>query len=110
MDILSPYIRKINHEEIISYLNGDYVFPELLFIRIRYDNTSVFRSRSSSDVLTHNCQLPASHSPPLSLLLASILVLTSLNAFSSSQILTFCSTIVASSYSNSYEMVTVVAV
>ncbi|KAM3175237.1 hypothetical protein ACTXT7_008916 [Hymenolepis weldensis] len=48
--------------------------------------------------------------PPLSLLLALILVVAFLNTFWSNQLLEFCSTIVVSSYSNSYELVTVVAV
>ncbi|VUZ39107.1 unnamed protein product, partial [Hymenolepis diminuta] len=73
---------------------------------------------------THACQLstpklPARllsssvHSPlypSFSLLLASILVLDSLNTFWSNQLLVFRSTIVVSSYSNSYELVTVIAV
>ncbi|KAM3171782.1 hypothetical protein ACTXT7_015914 [Hymenolepis weldensis] len=46
----------------------------------------------------------------LSLLLASILDLASLSTFWSNQLLVFCSTIVVSPYSNSYELVTVVAV
>ncbi|VUZ45618.1 unnamed protein product, partial [Hymenolepis diminuta] len=45
-----------------------------------------------------------------SLLLASILVVVSSNTFWSIQLLVFCSTIVVGSYSNSYELVTVVAV
>ncbi|KAM3186170.1 hypothetical protein ACTXT7_004906 [Hymenolepis weldensis] len=50
----------------------------------------------------------SSLSPSLSI--ASILVAASLNAFWSKQLLVFCSTIVVSSYSNSYKLVTVVAV
>ncbi|KAM3182405.1 hypothetical protein ACTXT7_012460 [Hymenolepis weldensis] len=45
-----------------------------------------------------------------SLLLASILVGASLNTLWSNQLLVLCSTIVVSSYSNSYELMTIVAV
>ncbi|VUZ48908.1 unnamed protein product, partial [Hymenolepis diminuta] len=47
-------------------------------------------------------------SPPLSLLLASILAVASLSTFWSNQLLAICSTVVVSSYSNSYELATVV--
>ncbi|VUZ46282.1 unnamed protein product, partial [Hymenolepis diminuta] len=49
------------------------------------------------------------HSPH-SLLPASILVVASLNTFWSSQLLVFCPTVVVSSYSNNYELVTVAAI
>ncbi|VUZ54289.1 unnamed protein product [Hymenolepis diminuta] len=48
--------------------------------------------------------------PYFSFLFASILIVASLNKFWSDQVLVFCSTIVVSSYSNTYELVTVVAV
>ncbi|VUZ51013.1 unnamed protein product, partial [Hymenolepis diminuta] len=47
---------------------------------------------------------------PRSLSLASILVVASLNTFWSNQFLVLLFTIVVSSYSNSYELVTVIAV
>ncbi|KAM3172378.1 hypothetical protein ACTXT7_014666 [Hymenolepis weldensis] len=74
-------------------------------------------------ITTHGCQLPApiaSSSSPLflstlpslspSLSLALILVAVSLNTIWSNQLLVFCSRIVVSSYSNTYELVTVIAV
>ncbi|VUZ40306.1 unnamed protein product [Hymenolepis diminuta] len=48
--------------------------------------------------------------PSLSLLLVSILAVASLNTFWSNQLLTFCTTSVVNSYSNSYGLVTVVAI
>ncbi|KAM3182111.1 hypothetical protein ACTXT7_013059 [Hymenolepis weldensis] len=44
--------------------------------------------------------------PPLSLSLASILVVAALNTFWSNQLLVFCPTIIVSSYSNHYELMT----
>ncbi|KAM3181889.1 hypothetical protein ACTXT7_013458 [Hymenolepis weldensis] len=56
-----------------------YIFPEFLFTRILYDNTSVFRPRGRSDIAL-GCQSPAptlpshllssSALPPLSLSLS----------------------------------------
>ncbi|KAM3173940.1 hypothetical protein ACTXT7_011547 [Hymenolepis weldensis] len=46
---------------------------------------------------------------PISLSFASIPVVAALTTFRSNQLLVFCFTIVVSSYSNSYELVTVVA-
>ncbi|VUZ50460.1 unnamed protein product [Hymenolepis diminuta] len=70
----------------------------------------------STQKVTHACRLSApmlpSHllflSPPPSLLLASVLIVAPLNTFWFSQLLVFCSTIVVSSYSNGYKLVTVV--
>ncbi|VUZ44587.1 unnamed protein product [Hymenolepis diminuta] len=41
-----------------------YTFPKLPFIRILYDNTSVFRPRSWRDAsMTHNSYLPCLNAP-----------------------------------------------
>ncbi|KAM3186075.1 hypothetical protein ACTXT7_005081 [Hymenolepis weldensis] len=61
----------------------------------------------ASTFLSHFLRAPALS---LSLLLVAILVMASLSTFWSNQLLTFYSTIVVTSYSNSYELVTAVAV
>ncbi|KAM3178979.1 hypothetical protein ACTXT7_001486 [Hymenolepis weldensis] len=85
----------------------------MLFVRILYDNSSAFRPRSRSDLpaLTLPSHLLSSSArSSFSLLFASIFVVAPLNTFWSDQLLVFCFTIVVSPYSNSYELVTVVAV
>ncbi|VUZ39755.1 unnamed protein product [Hymenolepis diminuta] len=76
----------------------------------------------STQKITHACQLPAP-TPPVHLPSSSArsplypsfsltcfkLVVASLNTFWSNQLLVFCSTIVVSSYSNSYEIVIIIA-
>ncbi|KAM3180825.1 hypothetical protein ACTXT7_015547 [Hymenolepis weldensis] len=86
-----------------------------------YSRLYSFKS-TSMPYTTQACQLPAPTPPPipsvpqssalslLSQLLASILLVASLNTLWSNQLLVFCSTIGVSSYSKSHELVTVVAV
>ncbi|VUZ43955.1 unnamed protein product, partial [Hymenolepis diminuta] len=71
-------------------------------IDARASNTGSHASSSSSLLLSTLTSL----SFPLSL--ASILVVTPLNIFWSNQLMAFCFTIVVSSYSNNYEIVTAI--
>ncbi|VUZ53591.1 unnamed protein product [Hymenolepis diminuta] len=75
----------------------------------------LFHSKCNTRMSTTVSTLPShlfssSALPSLSLFLASILDLTSLNTFRSNQSLVFCSTTVVSFYSNNYQLVTDVAV